>query len=547
MGGFPAIAGNNEKVQDIKHFLASQDLDLFGGCKSNLNWKALPNHIQLWEWFCLSNGCWTFHAHNTHENFGMFQYGGTFWIAAGHATTHISAVACNSSKLGHWVSCTLLGRSGKKLVIIFAYRPCANNINKIQSVVAQHHHFFEANQRHCCPQEAFLMDLGTFIDLHRDAGAAIILLGNMNGDICHSALHSFATAHNLHETILSWFPSLLSPATFQCGSQLGTVPINGVWVLADVKVEAAQWCPIQLSPSDHCAMVININLTDCIGDPCYMIVWPLGCQLNFALPLVCNQYLHLLHNFAKHHALKAKLNSLFQLAQSPMTSQPILQQALKSFDRTKADGMKHAEQHCQRFNMGLVQYSPELNLWHRRKNLWLLVLCRKQGHPIKAKYINCLARACQVVNPLGATLFQINWALQDATMRYMALKPQYALLQSDFLQSKLHGPTLSEDHHHAISWLISLEVLHDSYRHICTIKQQSMGHSITAVKYSSPSGTVLATSHSEVEAALSHRSQRTWSCLTILVYWSQYEDTPLQRAQRSLELPSPSLARPAHY
>jgi len=335
-----------------------------------------------------------------------------------------------------------------------------------------------------------------------DAGAAIILLGNMNSDIHHSALHSFATEHNLHETILLRFPSLPPPATFQQGSQLGTVPIDGAWVLANVKVEAAQWCPIQLSPGDHQAIVLDINLTYCIGDPRYMIVRPPGCQLNSALPSVHNQYLHLLHNFAAQHSLESKLNYLFWLAQSSTTTRPILQQALESFDRMKADGMN-----CRRFNMGLVQYSPELNLWHCRKNLWLLVLCRKQGHPIKAKYINRLAWACHVLNPLGATLFQTNRALQEATMCYMALKLQHALLRSNFLQSKLHDPSLSEEHHHVISQLISLEVLGRSYCRIHAIKQQSMGHSITAVEYSSPTRTVLATSRSEVEAALSNTLQ----------------------------------------
>jgi len=206
-------------------------------------------------------------------------------------------------------------------------------------------------------------------------------------------------------------------------------------------------------------------------------------------------------------SLESKLNSLFQLAQSPTTTQPILQQALESFDQMKADGMKHAKRHCWCINMALVQDSPELNLWHHRKNLWLLVLCQKQVHPIKAKYINCLAWACQVLNPLSATLFQTNHALQEATMCYMALKLQHKLLQSDFLQSKQHDPSLSKEHHCAITQLISLEVLCDSYCHIHAIKQQSMAQSITTVEYSSPTGTVLATSHWDMEAALSNTLQ----------------------------------------
>jgi len=48
IGGFLAIAGNNDKVWDIKNFIASNDLDIFGRCESNLNWQVLPNQIQLW-------------------------------------------------------------------------------------------------------------------------------------------------------------------------------------------------------------------------------------------------------------------------------------------------------------------------------------------------------------------------------------------------------------------------------------------------------------------------------------------------------------------
>jgi len=127
IGGFPALVKNNPKVSDIKAFIASHNLDLFGGCESNLNWTALPEHSQLKEWFRTADGCHTLVAHNTHENFGRSQYGGTFWIAAGHASCHISSSDRDPSKLGRWVSCTLCGRSGKKLHIIFAYRPCSNS------------------------------------------------------------------------------------------------------------------------------------------------------------------------------------------------------------------------------------------------------------------------------------------------------------------------------------------------------------------------------------------------------------------------------------
>jgi len=47
IGGFPSHARNNPKVMEIKHFIVAHNLDLFGGCKANLNWCNLLDHIQL--------------------------------------------------------------------------------------------------------------------------------------------------------------------------------------------------------------------------------------------------------------------------------------------------------------------------------------------------------------------------------------------------------------------------------------------------------------------------------------------------------------------
>jgi len=90
IGGFPALGQNNPKVSELKTFITSHDIDLFRGCESNLNWHSLPNHIQLKEWFQTVDGCRTFSAHNSNQKFGKYQYGGTFWVTNGPASTHIA-------------------------------------------------------------------------------------------------------------------------------------------------------------------------------------------------------------------------------------------------------------------------------------------------------------------------------------------------------------------------------------------------------------------------------------------------------------------------
>jgi len=37
IGSFTASTAPNKKAQEIKHFMASHDLNLFGGCEANLN------------------------------------------------------------------------------------------------------------------------------------------------------------------------------------------------------------------------------------------------------------------------------------------------------------------------------------------------------------------------------------------------------------------------------------------------------------------------------------------------------------------------------
>jgi len=217
-GGFPAITTNNEKVLELKHFLACSDLDLFGRCKSNLNWKCLPDSMQLKEWFHSANSCRTFATNNIHEQFRKYQFGGTFWIVAGHATGHIASSDKDPLLLGCWVSCSLQGCSGKILTITFAYRPCSNIALRLRSIYAQHHRYLTQLNHYTCPRVAFLEDLESFIHSHRDAGEAILLFGDMNGDIQHPTLSHFPHLVELHELILLLIDdchiSLMRPVTY---------------------------------------------------------------------------------------------------------------------------------------------------------------------------------------------------------------------------------------------------------------------------------------------------------------------------------------------
>jgi len=163
IGGFLALTKNNDKVLDLQHFLTSVEIDVFNRCESNLNWRVLPDHLQIKEWFHSADGCHSFAANNIHKQFGNFQFGGMFWIAAGHASCHITKSDKDLCNLGHWVSCSLKGHSGKGLTIIFAYHPCSNLAMRFCSIYTQQKCHFKLLNRPVCPRIAFLDDLATFI------------------------------------------------------------------------------------------------------------------------------------------------------------------------------------------------------------------------------------------------------------------------------------------------------------------------------------------------------------------------------------------------
>ena len=96
----------------------------------------------------------------------------------------------------------------------------------------------------------------------------------MNGDIRHPTLSTFATSHQLHELILQKFPNLPLPATFYKGGRSGTVPIDGAWATDDLTIDAVSWRDAPSSPGNHRAIVLDLNLVDCIGEPRYLIVRP---------------------------------------------------------------------------------------------------------------------------------------------------------------------------------------------------------------------------------------------------------------------------------
>jgi len=509
--GFPASPFPNDKAQELKTFMALYDLDLFGGSESNLNWSKLPDNLRLAEWFRDVPSCRTFTAHNSNENITRHQFGGTFWIGIGDATQYITGSTKDPSGLGRWSTCTLLSRSGKRLHVIFGYRPCQNLRSRLRSVYAQHRRYFDSINRYICPREAFLRDLAQAVSEWAQMGDEILLFADLNGDIRQQDISSFATSCGLVESLLSRFPSLPAPAMFKRGDRIGRSPIDGVWATPGVNIHQAMMCAIQHSPGDHRAIIIDINLLDTIGEPRFRITRPPARRLCCSIPSSLDRYCTSLASFCIFHKLEPKLTKLFSMAQNPTTDKAQFLSAMENFDRVKAEGMRFAEKRCRRLRMGMIQFSPALNMWRQHIELWRLVIRRKQGHQVRAATIRRLASKLKIQDPLALPLAVTRRLFTQAKEKYEQLKPQHEMLRQSFLTARLLDPTLSDDQHKAISQLVKVERNRDAYRRIRALKGIRFGTSIRQVEITGPDGTQVVSGQHAVEQTLCQSLQQRFT------------------------------------
>jgi len=215
--------------------------------------------------------------------------------------------------------------------------------------------------------------------------------------------------------------------------------------------------------------------------------------------------------FCEQFHLCNRLDNLFRLAQLPTLDHSLFQTEMEKFDRMKADGMRFAEKRCRRLHMGLVSYSPELNRCRQLKNLWRLVIRRRQGYRVRAETIRKLGRKLDVPDPLSFSLSEARQSFKATSSRYDTLRPRHDILRHSFLLDRLQDPTLDDAHHLAIQRLVRMEKSREDFRHIRALKGVNLGSSISQVEIPGPSGPVIVSDRASVERALCQSLQKRFT------------------------------------
>lgn len=142
----------------------------------------------------------------------------------------------------------LKGWDGHKASIVIAYQPCQAKDTKVGMVYQQHHwqQLEEGLPLTLNPHSKFHHDLVWQLWAWQHDNEQIILFMDANENTTHGPLNADITGPGLlmWEAVQSLHPDLPATPTYTAGSCTGCFPIDCVYIMPDLPIEAGTWVSV---------------------------------------------------------------------------------------------------------------------------------------------------------------------------------------------------------------------------------------------------------------------------------------------------------------
>ena len=332
---------NNEKVERAKELHDSLEVDIVAYNEHRLNMAHKQNVNGFNQLFRGGEAAiQSVVAHNTHENVGKIQEGGTSLIMYGPLTENLQheGPSRDETGLGRWAVMTLLG-DGIKTRIICGYNPCYNNNNNADNSTTyqQHRRYFRPRNENRCPRTLFRDHLVRALTKWREEGDRLIVCLDANEDIYKKSIGKALTNIDglaMIEVVGTFTSKKIGSTFFR-----GTKPIDGVWATSDITICNAAIMPAGYGIGDHRLFVIDFATQDLIGINPPKIVRPTSRRLNTTLPGVANRYTKKLDELILRHRLIERMGEAHEKSKSRKT----FAKRITHLDRELGDYMRFAE------------------------------------------------------------------------------------------------------------------------------------------------------------------------------------------------------------
>ena len=350
-----------------------------------VNWSLIPRK-QQWAKRCQRyfepNSMQAKFSNNEHDITGdPKQWGGTGIISQGKLKHYSMGAGSDPSGLGRWTWALYRGKGKVRLRVVSIYQPCDNK-NGIISVYAQHKSYLQEQNDDRDPRTAFKEDLQAAITEWLANGDQIIIGGDVNQSIFHAEIQALFEDMGMRNAIFSVHRREEAPPTF-FRTETDRI-VDGLWTTPGITIQRSGYLEPKDFPGDHSLLWADISYDDALGHDPPTPVSPAARRLQLGYSKVVDKYL------AVYEKAITALNlpeRQFNLEAQCTPGTPLTQEQqteAEAIDRLRTRCMLKAEKKCRKLRMGMVQFSPELDLSLKRLAFWDIAIARRQMAERKA-------------------------------------------------------------------------------------------------------------------------------------------------------------------
>jgi exonuclease III len=260
-------ANEFQDASEIAHSLKVSSSDITNFQETNTNWRSecreqcydrfrkVYHHIRM----ATISSKITYRTH--------YQPGGTMSVVTDDYVGRVTGSG-SDSEMGRWSYHRLLGKHGRKIIVISVYQVCNQQASTVgdRTAFAQQLSLLRRNGKDCSPRKSFYDDLDIQIQEWRDQDYEIILSGDLNEEL-GADLQGFArisAKHNLVEIIQHFHGTANEPPTYARGTRRLDYIFCTTNLLSSVKRSGI--LPYsELVDSDHRALYVDFDTPTLMG------------------------------------------------------------------------------------------------------------------------------------------------------------------------------------------------------------------------------------------------------------------------------------------
>lgn len=221
----------------------------------------------------------------------------------------------------------------------------------------------------------------------------------------------------------------------------GRKPLDGCYCTPGVDCQNVWVSPHQAGPGDHRYWIVDFAAKSVIGAGYPHLVRPRGRRLKCTVLRTRDSYVRRLRRMSVEHRMFEKMEGMLETSSDSNFSRDELAASMNAFDAEHTQQQYAAENSCNYFKNDFLDFSPEVNLWIRRKEIYeqlLSIKARRQtGKRVPTSHFVRSCRNNGITDPFALSTTEIETRIAACLQRLRELRPVAPSLRTNHLRTCL--------------------------------------------------------------------------------------------------------------